>query len=265
MKNVDTVYMLNPTSIEQSFLRTSLLPGLLQVVKYNYDRFEKNLQGFEIGRVHFKDKKGYKEQSLIGIIITGEAFPRSFDRENLQVDFFDLKGLVENMLLSQAVKHFSFEKSTHAFLHPGRQANVIVNGQDMGVIGQVHPEVVLNLDVDQEIFYAEVNLHDLYPYVNKEIKMQSLPLYPGSTRDVTFPLSLDVPLSVVFDEIKEMKERLLTSVDLKDIYTGDGVPQGMRFVTLHFLYRDENKTLELHEVNEAHEKILKKSPYLSRS
>nr|MBA2727759.1 phenylalanine--tRNA ligase subunit beta [Parachlamydiaceae bacterium] len=91
-----TIQVLNPTSIEQSILRTSLLPGLLQLVKYNHDHQNSHLAGFEIGRIHFKSNGNYKEQSMLGIVMAGDADLAHWSRKSSKLDFFDLKGIIES-------------------------------------------------------------------------------------------------------------------------------------------------------------------------
>ncbi|MGZ3633784.1 MAG: phenylalanine--tRNA ligase subunit beta, partial [Parachlamydiaceae bacterium] len=162
-----TVHVLNPTSIEQSILRTSLLPGLLQVVKYNASHQNVNIAGFEIGRIHFKDKEDYKEQSMVGIILTGQSRFHHWKQKPEDFDFFDLKGIVESFLDLMGVKGMTLKNNQLPSLHPGRQASVYVGPLEIGSFGEVHPSIVQRLDVPQRIFFGELNLHDLYKVHDK--------------------------------------------------------------------------------------------------
>jgi phenylalanyl-tRNA synthetase beta chain len=252
------VKVLNPTSIEQSILRTSLLPGLLQVVKYNWDHQNHNVAGFEIGRIHWKAKEGYREQSVAGIVLSGKSRPHHWDEKPKYYDFFDLKGILENIL--QELKIPVVFKANHLpMLHPGRQASLYVGDLKVGTFGEVHPTVLRELDVPQPILFAEINLNDLLQVKPvQDTKMQPLPIFPGSERDWTLTVPDSISLDHILQAISKSCPQFLEKVVLHDIYRSDKLGKGFSNVTIRFLYRDPIKTIAQEDVDKEHTNIIEK-------
>lgn len=250
------VRVVNPTSVEQSILRTSLLPGLLNVVKYNWDHQNQDVLGFEIGRIHFKDQEKYFEQSVLAVVMSGKSRPHHWDEKPKDVDFFDLKGIVENLLRELNVKNVSFKASSLAALHPGRQAAIYAGDLKIGTLGEVHPAVQRRLDVPQRIFFAEMNLHDLLQKRTPNEKVKPLPIFPGSERDWTLTLKEDVSADDVFKAIDGISSKYLENVSLVDIYRSDKLGNGLKNVTFRFYYRDTEKTMSQEKVDAEHARIV---------
>jgi phenylalanyl-tRNA synthetase beta chain len=250
------ISVLNPTSIEQSILRTSLLPGLLQVVKYNVDHQNKDVSGFEVGRIHFKEGEQYKEQSVVGIILTGKAEPAHWGDKGRDYDFFDLKGIVENLLQELGIENAVFKNLGLNTFHSGRQASVFVNDLELGSIGEVHPAILRRLDVAQRIFFAEFNLHDLVQVTKRLSKVVDIPIYPGSERDWTVTVSETLPIGDLLEAIKTTSSSLLEDYSLLDIYRSDKLGHDVKNVTLHFVYRDPYKTIAQEVVDAEHQRVI---------
>lgn len=250
------VKVLNPTSVEQSILRTSLLPGLLQVVKYNWDHQNHNIAGFELGNVHFKEGEHYQEQLVAAIILSGKSAPHHWSTKPSNYDFYDLKGMIETLFDELKIEPI-FKTQEHFALHPGRQAGIYVGSLEVGSFGEVHPSVVRRLDVPQSILFAEINLHDLLKVRSKsDIQLQEIPLYPGSERDWTVTLQEEIPVEKLLKAIKAQSSRLLENVSLLDIYRSDKLGKGLKNVTLRFFYRDRTKTISQEKVDGEHGRIL---------
>jgi phenylalanyl-tRNA synthetase beta chain len=249
---------LNPTSAEQSILRQSLLPGLLQALKYNVDRKNQNIGAFEIGRIHLREGDKFKEQSVVGIILTGKSHPHHWEQHPGPYDFYHLKGIVEDFLEGLNVGDVTFEASKLLTFHPGRQASVLVKGVSVGAIGEVHPDVLRRLDVTQRILFGEINLHDLYRLRDETPKMQELPQFPGSERDWTVTLTESLAAHVVFDLIRQNAPSLLEQVTLLGVYRSDKLGAGLKNVTFRFSYRDNAKTVLQEEVDSKHMRLIAK-------
>jgi phenylalanyl-tRNA synthetase beta chain len=250
------VSVLNPTSIEQSVLRTSLLPGLLQVVKYNIDHQNHHLGGFEIGKIHFKDGEIYKEQSVAAIILTGKSRPHHWDVKSQDYDFFDLKGMVENILSELGVSLPIFKNLGIDTFHSGRQASIFVNSLEIGSIGEIHPAIQRRLDVPQRLLFGEFNLHDLMQVAKRREKVESLTIYPGSERDWTFTISETIPFHSILEAIRIQKSHLLENVFLLDVYRSDKLGPGYQNLTLRFIYRDSSKTVAQEIVEAEHHRMM---------
>lgn len=255
MPEEDTVKVINPTSIEQSILRTSLLPGMLQIAKYNYDHQVHNVSGFEIGRVHFKKKDQYKEQSVAGILLTGKTQPQHWSGSSEECDFYVMKGMIENLLSELQVGAFTFKNNDSKIFHPGRQASIYVESLEVGSIGEVHPSIIRRLDVPQRILFAELDLHNLYQVRKSDLQLKELSIFPSSTRDLTITLDDEVPIQEIFNAIYSIPSRLLESVSPINVYCSEKLGEGKKNVTFHFVYRDKKKTVAQEAVDAEHARI----------
>lgn len=249
------VKVLNPTSIEQSILRTSLLSGLLQVVKYNFDHQNHNVAGFEIGRIHFRDGGQYKEQSVAGIVLTGHAHPHHWEQKARDFDFFDLKGIVENFLQELGISNVIFKNLGLETFHSGRQASIFIDSLELGSIGEIHPAIQRRLDVQRRIIFGEFNLQDLLQMAKPLEKVKPLAIYPGSERDWTFTVRNSVPFAKIVDIIQKQGSAILEEIALKDIYQSEKLSPGYQNLTLRFIYRDPSKTIEQEIVETEHQRL----------
>jgi len=250
------IHVLNPTSIEQSILRTSLLHGLLGVVKYNYDRQIHNIAGFEIGRIHFKEKESYIEQPVASIVLSGKSRPDHWDRKPLEVDFFDLKGIVENIVNECKLQDVAFRPSSLPLFHPGRQAAIYIGPKLIGMMGEVHINVIRRLDIPQRILVAEINLHELHALVVRNTAFEEIPPYPSSERDWTVSLDNDTPIDELFQAIRKNATPLLEKSSLIDLYRSETLGSNIKNATFRFTYRDKEKTLNQELVDTTHQRLV---------
>lgn len=250
------ISVLNPSSVDQSILRPSLFPGLLQVVSHNATHQIHDIAGFEIGRVHFRAGDQLSEQTEVGIVLSGRPSPSHWDSPDRWVDFFDLKGTVESLLEAIGVMAVRFEVGTLPNFHPGRQARVLCEEQPVGFLGEVHPSRVRALDLRYPVFYAELTLPALMALRTSRARFHSLPQYPGSLRDWTVPLSEETPVGVFVAAAQSLRSRLLKKVTFTAIYRGDSVGAGWKNATFRFLYRDDRKTVSDQVVDDEHERVV---------
>lgn len=250
------IHVLHPSSIDQSILRTSLLPSLLQVVKTNQDQQFQNISCFEIGKIHFKQDNQFIEQTVAGILLTGVKAPYHYHPKTGTVDFFDLKGMIENVMNGFGIKDFVFEPSHLENFHPFRQAKIRVNDEFIGVIGEVHPEHQYKLDLKQKLYFAELHLQPLLPFLNQTLTYQAIQIYPSSERDWTFTAKKNVTMTSIFQMIHENSPAHLESVSLVDIYTSKDLGDDKKNITLRFVYRDKEKTISSETVEKEHNELL---------
>lgn len=256
------IKLLNPRSMDQSILRPSLLPGLLSVVKYNTDHESHSLSGFEIGRMHFKSKDQYLERTVFSIILTGKRFKHFWGDKPGEVDFFDLKGIIENILETFKIEGCSFTPSHFENFHPGRQAALFKEGVELGILGEVHPATLKRAGLANPVFFAELNLEELMPLCKKEIKMHSLPQYPASARDWTVTLAEGCPYTYVIELIHKHASPLLESISLLDLYRNEKLGSDRKNMTFRFIYRDQSKTISTQAVENEHSLTIE--PVLNR-
>ncbi len=253
----DLVQVMNPKSIEQSILRPSLLPGLLQVLKDNFDHFNQDIQGFEVGRVHFKKENQYVEQLVAGIVLMGKNRPYHFSPKPVEVDFFDLKGIIENLLVELRTTDFQFKKQKLATLHPERQAGIFLGALEVGAFGEVHPSILRKMGIPRRVYFAEVNLHDLLHSLKGTPQMKPLAMYPGSERDWTVTLEDEVPNSQIVSILQYTPSPLLKQFQLLDVYQSEKVGAKKKNVTFRFTYRDDEKTVTQEAVDAEHGRLTK--------
>ncbi len=265
------IKLLNPRSVDQSIMRPSLLPGLLTVVKQNEAYGSESIAGFEVGRVHFNDKGRYLEPPVVGIILTGARNPFHWETKEGSVDFFDLKGIVENLFLQLKVIP-TFSHSHYANFHPGRQAAISLSSPtnfhpgreagmgkiEVGVMGEVHPLTLKGADLSRPVYYAEIDLQEIQQFLSKELRMEPLPQYPASTRDWTLTVEEKVPVGNLISAVTEERAPLLESIFLIDLYRSPSLGSDKKNITLRFIYRDRNKTVSQAEVEKEHLRLTEK-------
>ncbi len=251
------IHVLHPRSIEQSALRPSLLPGLLQAVGYNLARETHDIQGFEVGKIHWKQDHRPEEQLAAAIILTGKSTPTHFSKKMEEVNFFELKGLIENFIDSLQCQAPRFVPSHLTQFHPKRQASIYIGDVLVGVLGELHPDYLDNYSIKQRVLFAECSLNDLHAQKKLEAAALPPPLYPSSTRDWTLCLPEELPIDRVLEAIDAIRPPLLETVFVLDLYKSSEIGKDKKNATLRFIYRDKDKTLSLEAVEEAHAQLTK--------
>lgn len=257
LKKRNYIKALHSKSAEYSVLRPSLFMSLLQNIKHNLDRKNSDLSLFEIGKIHFREKNQYIEQTMASIALTGKRSPPFWDKEQKEVDFFDLKAILENLFETLYAQKIRFENGAHPSFHPTRQANLYQEGEQIGVIGELHPDLLTKMDIRQRVYFSEIHLSPFLKQLKNPIQMTPLALYPSSERDWTLFLSKKTPISDVFDAIDQFKPSILEDTFLLDLYEKQEL-QDQKNVTFRFIYRDSNRTLSYQEVEEAHTDLKEK-------
>lgn len=250
------LHVMQPSSIDQSILRPSMLAGLLETAKRNFDHQTFSLAGFEIGKIHFKEGPAFIEKPSIGIILTGASNPHHFSSPTKDYDAYDLKGILENLFESLCIKNITFKNSQLERLHPGQQGTIYYKDILLGFFGQVHPEVLQELDIKQKIFFAQLDITSLIELSNTSIKMKPLPIYPGSDRDWTGTFKEQTLMSDILTATSSISSRLLKKVSLLDIYRSDKLGNDKKNITLRFYYRDDDKTIAQEAVDKEHARVL---------
>lgn len=254
------VRLKNPASVDHALMRPSLLPGLLNALKHNQAHYRHQVQAYEIGKVHFKENASFSEKHVAALVLSGPAMPRSWEKAHVPLDFFDLKGIFENLIDYFKLKQASFVPSHLNSLHPHRQAQLFVSGKEVGSLGELHPNLLKAWDIDHRVYFAEICLETLRPLCcdEKEVQCQSLPQYPGSERDWTLTLKEEASYLEVIELFEQDKPKHLQAIHLKDIYRGKPIAENSKSLTFNFLYRSDKKTLASETIEKEHEKFKEK-------
>lgn len=247
--------VLQAHSVDQSVLRASLLPGLLQVVKHNCAHSQFDIRGFEVGRVHLKSDGQFVEPSTAAIILTGKKAPYHWETKPQEVDFYDLKGIVENFFLRLGVSGIAFEISHLHHFHPGRQARIKKGDVYLGIMGEIHPDVIRTADISQRVYFAEISLSELLPLIPKHFKVSDIPQFPGSERDWTLSLPEQMPVETILNSVRSARSRLLEKVILLDLYKSEQIGKDRKNATFRFFYRDLEKTIAYETVEREHARV----------
>ncbi len=250
----------NPLSSEQDTLRQTLLPSLLNTTRQNL-RFIDRVAVFEIGRVYVPvdGKPLPDEPRRLGIVMTGPREERSWlqHQDRTPMDFFDLKGVVE-ALMSRLGVGGSFEPGEHHAFHPGRCARVSVAGEDMGVMGELHPLVREALELpEQPICAAEFDLDTLLASWGAPHEMTPLSAHPPVYEDLAVVVDEEIPAVRLRDLITRAGSPLLRSVTLFDVYRGAQVGSGKKSLAYRLIYQAEDRTLTDEEVAQVRDEIVR--------
>ena len=247
-----------PMSEERAFLRQSTIPQLLEVIRYNNARTNLNVAIYEIGKVYGKENGKYLEETKISGAVCGENSYSKWQGKVEKVDFFVAKGYVE-MLLTEIghlnVSYCPIEPAKYPDFHPGRSAEVVVNGEKVGIVGQVHPETQKSLDLN-ETYIFELSLDHLFTLTSSKADYQPIPKHPGMIRDIALVVGSDVLAADLIQTIKNVAPKLLQAVEVFDIYEGKGVEDGKKSIAISLAYLNREKTLTDEELQPVHQKVL---------
>lgn len=246
------IEVLHAKSAEQTILRASMLPSFLQVVKHNLDHKNMNISAFEVGKIHFKKDDDYVEQPTTALVLSGKNRPHHFSEKGSDFDFFDLKGIIENIFQSLKINNWSVTKSAYPCFHPSKQAAIFIDNIEIGAMGEIHPLLLAEMDIKKAVLFAEVNNLFLLNHQKTDVKYKELPQFPSSERDWTITIAEDTDLSSI---LKKIKSNILEEVFILDIYSDPKSKSSDKNVTLRFVYRDKAKTVLFEEVEKEHSKL----------
>ena len=246
---------MNPISSEMGVMRTNLMAGLVQAAQFNINRQQSRIRFFEMG-LRFDTSNGDKELQQIPTIaglVAGRRYIESWNGEARKVDFYDVKGDIE-ALLSTTKRRFDFVPSDKDILHPGQSADIMLNGEKVGYMGKLHPEIQQKVDLDLDSFVFELDLEALS---ERELpQFRSLMKFPSIRRDLAVIVDENVKGGELIDFIVKIGGDLLTDAFIFDIYKGEHLEQGKKSVALGMTLRHPEKTLEDAEINSVVEKVV---------
>ncbi|NGX40651.1 MAG: Phenylalanine--tRNA ligase beta subunit [Candidatus Anoxychlamydiales bacterium] len=241
-------------SIDQSILRATLLPSLLEVVKFNHDHKNFDILSYEISKVHFKNKDEYIERPTLSLIMSGKRNPHLWDKSNFDVNFYDLKGILENVLSAVLDKKYKFSKSNRKGFHPLKQAAISLDNKEFAIIGEVHPNILKSFDIKKRVFFAELDLKFIFQNKIDQIDFHAISELPSSFRDLTLTIDDKLNIQTIFDIFEKIKSKILEKIYLVDLFKN---VEDKKNVTFRFIYRDTTKTISNDEIETQHLKITK--------
>ena len=244
----------NPISQNMRIMRPSLLPGLLNTVSYNQNQGIEQIKIFEIGSIFQKSSiNKIKETELIGGLISGLKAKHSWSGSKRPLDFFDLKGDVESILGDSS--GYVFKKGELPYLHPGKTAFIVKGNNQIGYIGSLHPKLVDELDLKQDVHFFEMQVEKIS--LKRKVKFKNFSRFPLAQRDLSFILDQGIPSSEVKGIISSKAGPNLKEINLFDVYEGKGIPAGKKSLAFSLNWQAADRTLTDKEINGIVEKIVK--------
>ncbi len=249
------VPLANPISSEMSVMRTSLLPGLVQALAYNVARQQQRVRLFEAGQRFVRSTEGLRQDNMLAGVSCGSRWANEWANERAPLDFYDVKGDVESLLsLTGQRQNYRFEAAQHPALHPGQTAALYLQGEQIGVIGALHPRLVSENDLSGEIYVFEVSLHALLQGILPSYGKISK--FPEVQRDLAIVVDKNVESSTVSSHVREIAGEQLMAMTIFDVYDGQGIAQDKKSLGLSLTLQNHSRTLTEQEVSKCLDKVV---------
>jgi len=255
------VRLLNPIAPERSVMRQSLLASVLEILERNA-RIRERLAFFEIGSLFIQEVENSlpKEPKKLVIGLSGKSDTQSWNqKESGNLDFYDLKGVLENLLEKLHLSSITFQPTEHPSLHPGKTAEILVDGIQVGVFGELHPRVKQNYDfLSPAVYVAEINLDVLLPIIPLRFESQPVSVFPPVLEDIAIIVDESIPADKVEGLIRQTGGKLLADVRLFDVYRGERIGAGKKSLAYSMTYQAQDHTIESAESTALRNKIVKR-------
>jgi phenylalanyl-tRNA synthetase beta chain len=238
----------NPLSEEAPLLRNSLLPGMLNMIAWNFNRGASDLRFFEMGSVFAMQGDRVAEEKHACFAATGMADESGIEQKSRALDFFDLKGAAEAILDIFETKSLLFDAPASKHYHPGRSAKIVLNGKVMGELGQLHPEIAAERKLKEQIWIAQLNLDLLFKVPLQEPRYERLSRFPAVERDFSLLLENSVTYESLHRAIGTLAIPELVSVEPHELFRGAGVPEGKYSLLLRVKFQASDRTLREDEL-----------------
>jgi phenylalanyl-tRNA synthetase beta chain len=252
----DGVRLENPLSEEAAYMRTSLLPGLVDEVGYNLNRGNADVRLFENGHIFEKSGDKVDERPSFAFIATGVAEPFSLEKKSRSYTFADLKGDVEDLVGQFDANNIYFDSHSTAWLHPGRSARAVVDGTTVARFGQLHPDLAASRKLKQEVYVAEILLDRLYQRELREPRYKPIPRFPAVTRDFSFVFNDQVSFERMRSGIVALGIPELQKVEPAEIFRGGKLAPGSYSILIRVEFQSSDRTLTDQEVSGWSQRII---------
>jgi phenylalanyl-tRNA synthetase beta chain len=240
-------------------MRPSILPGLLDAVRLNFNHQRRDVKLFEVGKV-FASRRSEdelpNEQELLALVLTGGEMSEDRAMASRELDFYDAKGALQAALRSAGLSNPQFSAADVKHLRPGQSASIRVEENSIGYLGRLNDDIAASYKFRQPVYVAEINLQTLLSLDVQPLTYRPLAKYPSITRDVSFVVPRDVTFNSVREAVISQHFDLCRSVEFVDIYEGKGMAENERSITIRLEYRSDERTLIEDEVETVHQQIL---------
>jgi len=247
--NEKPIQLANPIASQMGVMRTTLIGGLVGVLAANRKRQNERVRVFEIGRVFSRDAAGqpvagFRQPVRVGGLWAGSALPEQWGAVTRPVDFYDVKGDLEALL--GVSRRLTFAKAAHSALHPGRSAKVLLDGQEIGIVGELHPKWVQMYELVTAPVVFEVELDAWLAAAMPAYREVSR--FPAVTRDLALTVPKEQSLAPLLDLLRGRAATIVSDIRLFDVYQGKGLPEGQKSLAFRIVMQHTERTLEDAEV-----------------
>ena len=252
------IKLLNPLSQDQSVMRTSLVPGLVSTVRLNSLRGQNDLRIFEWGKTYIKGEEELpQEKKVLAVLITGMGSTQEWYQKAREADFFDIKGVTENILEELGIKKTEFKRNNpKEEFDPNEYARIFSSGFEIGAIGKVAKEVMEGYGLEKKAYIVEIYIETILPLISWAIQFKPLAKFPSVRRDISIILNRSIETAMLINIVKDIGKDLVESVNIFDIYQGKQIASQEKALALGVNYRSKQRTLTDDEVNTIHEKVI---------
>ncbi|HZK12229.1 MAG TPA: phenylalanine--tRNA ligase subunit beta [Atribacterota bacterium] len=257
----NAVKIKNPMTRDHSLMRTSLISSLLEVIKWNTNRQAGIVKIFEVGKIYlpYPDKpNSLPQEKLIIVGAINKTGRGDVWEKSLSLDVFDIKGILETMFQGLKVVNTEIVPGNHPAFHPLRNGKIIIRGKEVGIFGEIHPEVINNYRIPGKVNLFEIDFENLLINVPSDIKYCILPKYPSVQRDLAMIVKEEMLSADIIQTIKSIDEKLIKKVILFDIFKGKQIGDGCKSLAYSMVFQARDRTLTDQEVEDIYKKIREK-------
>ncbi|MBW4829743.1 MAG: phenylalanine--tRNA ligase subunit beta [Clostridiaceae bacterium] len=245
------IKIMNPLGEDYSVMRTTLIPNAMDVLARNYNYGVERAFIYEIGNIFIPKELPIKklpiERKMLSLGMYGD------------VDYYYIKGVVDTLLERLGILKCKYlREENHPSFHPGRTANIIYKDKVLGVIGEIHPDILENYHIKERVYISELDFDTIIEIANLERQYKPLAKYPAITRDLAIVLDREILVKDIEEKILENGEGLIEKVDLFDVYMGKQIPEDKKSIAFSVTYRSSERTLKDEEVTKVHNNIISK-------
>ncbi|MGB6606249.1 MAG: phenylalanine--tRNA ligase subunit beta [Atribacterota bacterium] len=257
----NAIKLKDPLTRDHSLMRTSLISSLLEIIKWNTNRQIELVKIFEVAKIYlpYPDRSSsLPNEKLIIAGAINKSVRGDVWEKSLSLDIFDVKGIIETVFQGLKVENWEVVQGNHPAFHPLRNGKIIIRGEEVGIFGEIHPEVINNYRIPGKVNFFEIDFENLFPNVPSDIKYCVLPKYPSVQRDLAFIVKEEILSADIIKTIKLIDEKLIKKVTLFDIFKGKQIGDGYKSLAYSVVFQAEDRTLTDQEVENIFKKIREK-------
>lgn len=255
----EKVKIINPISDDLSTMRPNLVPGMMDSIAHNKNRTLPNVRFFEMGRIFISNGTDVlpEQPHHLAMALSGARTPQNWNREDAEVDYYDIKGLIEDLFTRLKISAFSFiPNSNHLELESTMAVDILVENRIIGKMGKISDSVSKNFAISDAVYYIELNTKSLLKYILRDKKYKTIGKYPYIEKDLALLLDKSILSSDVITYIKKQAGKLLTSAHVFDMYEGEKINKGLKSLAIRLTFQSDERTLSDKEVDKVFKKII---------